>query len=334
MSIVKARIFEPKYNSNKCFHYIYNKNNENLIFTQEEYKQYKQLVTSILNQSDDIKLNGKVYLGKLSSLPRFKIKDYFKENKINKTSKIEQSDIIILNRKHLIEFNNILDPSDISYYNKLYSCKIYKFNSKKDKEFINQYNNNNYGYYDNNIDFILKINDDYTNSLPSNVINFLKDKTYENVLYKQIYREKNIIELYTYLDYILKNPHVNIIFDDNLMNSLNKNGFELDDDYLSTLDDMFNSKSQDNINLALEMLSNVNIEKYLLIIALFLNKHKNKFSWGSGLSINNNSSFKSTLKYLESKNIIWNNDWRCFSTNLYKLYQNNPENIAIIRNFI
>jgi hypothetical protein len=97
---------------------------------------------------------------------------------------------------------------------------------------------------------------------------------------------------------------------------------------------MFNSKSQDNINLALEMLSNVNIEKYLLIIALFLNKHKNKFSWGSGLSINNNSSFKSTLKYLESKNIIWNNDWRCFSTNLYKLYQNNPENIAIIRNFI
>ena len=97
---------------------------------------------------------------------------------------------------------------------------------------------------------------------------------------------------------------------------------------------MFESKLQDNINLALEMLSNVNIEKNSLTIALFLNKHKSKFVWGSGLSINTNNSFKSTLKYFKSKNINFDHDWRSFSANLYKLHKNNPKNLEIINDFI
>jgi hypothetical protein len=97
---------------------------------------------------------------------------------------------------------------------------------------------------------------------------------------------------------------------------------------------MFESKSQDNINLALEMLSNVNIEKYSLTIALFLNKHKNIFAWGSGLSLTQNNSFKSTIKYFKSKNINFESDWRFFSTNLYKLHKDNPENITIITDFV
>ena len=82
------------------------------------------------------------------------------------------------------------------------------------------------------------------------------------------------------------------------------------------------------------MLSNVNIEKNSLTIALFLNKHKNTFSWGSGLSITKNNSFKSTLKYFKSKNINFDHDWRSFSANLYKLHKNNPKNLEIINNFI
>ena len=135
------------------------------------------------------------------------------------------------------------------------------------------------------------------------------------------------------IEYIFKNPHVNIIFDEDLIEVINEDGFELDDDYLSTLDSMFESESQDNINLALEMLSNVNIEKNSLTIALFLNKHKNIFSWGSGLSITKNNSFKSTLKYFKSKNINFESDWRIFSTNLLKLHKDNPKNVDIIKDF-
>ena len=41
----------------------------------------------------EVTLNGKVYLGKLSSLPRHKIKDYFKENNVSKTSRLDQSQL-------------------------------------------------------------------------------------------------------------------------------------------------------------------------------------------------------------------------------------------------
>jgi len=170
--------------------------------------------------------------------------------------------------------------------------------------------------------------------LNNTLTSFLQNKTPETLYIKDLCRENNIIEIFSYIEYIFKNPHVNIIFDEDLIGVINEDGFELDDDYLSTLDNMFESKSQDNINLALEMLSNVNIEKYSLTIALFLNKHINKFSWGSGLSIKHNNSFKSTLKYFESKNINFESDWRIFSTNLLKLYKDNPKNVNIIKDFI
>jgi len=178
------------------------------------------------------------------------------------------------------------------------------------------------------------IREDNKNKITPKLLNFLQNRESEDLLYKSLYREKNLVEVYNYLEYILKNPNVRVIFDENLMDPLNEDGFELDEEYLTTLDGMFESKSQDNINLALEMLSNVNIEKNSLTIALFLNKHKNTFSWGSGLSITKNNSFKSTLKYFKSKNINFDHDWRSFSANLYKLHKNNPKNLEIINNFI
>jgi len=342
MSIVKASIFEPYLPSsydkpehqNSFLYHSYNHSNEgDIFFTEKESKEYKKLIDSLLNQKIDTTLTGKIYLGKLSSLPRHKIKDYFKENNVSKTSRLDQSDTIILNKEHLVEFDRMFESAS-SWY-KLKPCKVYKFDSEHDKEYIENYSKS---YYSGNIifenSFIVMIREDNKNKITPKLVNFLQGKKSEDLLYKSLYREKNLVEVYNYLEYILKNPNVKVIFDENIMEPLNKDGFELDEEYLNTLDSMFESKLQENINLALEMLSNVNIEKYSLTIALFLNKHKDKFSWGSGLSINTNSSFKSTLKYLESKNIIWYGDWRSFSTNLYKFHKDNLENVEIINDFI
>jgi hypothetical protein len=342
MSIVKASIFEPyipssydKSEQQKCFLYHnYNHSNEgDIYFTEKESKEYENLVNSLLNQKVNTTLTGKIYLGKLSSLPRHKIKDYFKENNVNKTSRLDQSDTIILNKEHLIQFNKIFE-SGSSWY-RLKPCKVYKFDSKYDKEFIESYSKS---YYNQKINFddlfIVLIREDNKNKVTPKLVNFLQGKESEELLYKSLHREKNIAEVHNYLEYILKNPHVKVIFDENIMDPLNEDGFELDEEYLTTLDGMFESKSQDNINLALEMLSNVNIEKNSLTIALFLNKHKKKFSWGSGLSITQNNSFKSTLKYFKSKNINLDSDWRIFSTNLLKLHKDNPENLKIIQEFV
>jgi hypothetical protein len=342
MSILKASIFEPyipssydKVEYQKSFLYHgYNYNNEgDIFFTEKESKEYENLVNSLLNQKVNTTLTGKIYLGKLSSLPRHKIKDYFKENNVNKTSRLDQSDIIILNKEHLIQFNKIFKSAASWHW--LKPCKVYKFDSECDKDFIENYSKS---YYNGNIvhdnPFIIIITEENKNRITPKLVNFLQGKESEELLYKSLYREKNTAEVHNYLEYILKNPNVKVIFDENIMDPLNEDGFELDEEYLTTLDGMFESKSQDNINLALEMLSNVNIEKNSLTIALFLNKHKNKFAWGTGLSITKNNSFKSTLKYFNSKDINLNADWRSFSANLYKLHKDNPKNVEIINEFV
>jgi hypothetical protein len=337
MSIIKASIFKPytpiKSDSNSNLFLSCNVyNEENIFFTPQESKNYENLVNSLLNQKVDTSLTGKVYLGKLSSLPRHKIKDYFKENKIIKTSRLDQSDTIILNKEYLIEFNGIFN-SDYSWQH-LKPCKTYTFTSEQDKDYLKSsskiWHSNLNPFYP----FIILIEDDDRDKPTSKLINFLQNKKPEDLLYKTLYRGKNLVEVHNYLEYILKNPNVKVVFDENIMDPLNEEGFELDEEYLTTLDGMFESKLQDNINLALEMLSNVNIEKNSLTIALFLNKHKSKFIWGSGLSINTNNSFKSTLKYFKSKNINFDHDWRSFSANLYKLHKSNPKNIEIINDFI
>jgi hypothetical protein len=339
MSIVKSTLFEPYIPSSydKDTHVIMQHNNHygnegNIFFTKEEYKKYEDLVNSLLNQKVDTTLNGKVYLGKLSSLPRHKIKDYFKENNVNKTSRLDQSDTIILNREHLNEFNKIFGSS-ASWY-KLKSCKVYKFDSSEDKDFIVKYAKSWYNTTFNlESQFSIVITDENKNKLTPKLTNFLQGRESEDLFYKSLYRDKNLVEVHNHLEHVIKNPNVKVIFDESIMDPLNEDGFELDEEYLTTLDGMFESKSQDNINLALEMLSNVNIEKNSLTIALFLNKHKNIFSWGSGLSVTKNNSFKSTLKYFKSKNINFESDWRTFSTNLLKLHKDNPKNVDIIKDF-
>ena len=89
-----------------------------------------------------------------------------------------------------------------------------------------------------------------------------------------------MIILLDLLDYIKSNPNVNIILDEDVLCELNKDSIELDEEYLNILDNMFESREQDNINIALEMLSNIDIEKNLLTVSLFLNKHNEKIQLG------------------------------------------------------
>jgi len=331
MGIIKIQKLEP-YNysgSNKSLMYRSYYGDSIMGFNKDKYETYKEFIKNLLNKSSKIKFGKKVYLGKLSNLPRHKIKEYFQSNKLKKTSKLEQSDTIVFNKQHLQELNDIFNSYNT--YNELSLKKVYFFELKDNKYLID----NCHSWGD-------KLNDKLPSCLIINqgeilnntLTSFLQNKTPETLYVKDLYRENNIIEIFSYIEYIFKNPHVNIIFDEDLIGVINEDGFELDDDYLSTLDSMFESKSQDNINLALEMLSNVNIEKYSLTIALFLNKHIKKFSWGSGLSIKHNSSFKSILKYFESKNINFEDDWRIFSKNLYILHKDNPEDLKIIGEFI
>lgn len=59
-----------------------------------------------------------------------------------------------------------------------------------------------------------------------------------------------------------------------------------------------------------------------------------KFYSGSGLNINQNRSFKSFIKYFDSKKVQFKSNWKVFSASLLKKYQDDPESVKIINSFI
>jgi hypothetical protein len=308
---------------------------QHIEWTPEEYAIYQNKIQKLLSQPKSSKLGKRIYLGRLSSLPRHRIKEYFKSNGIEKTSKISYADSIIMNKEYIIDFNTNFDPNKRwggFYEARKYSIKtedelklIFKYTDCKGdrySEAINQFNNGKKASI-----IVEKENYYHINTVLNNF-------SYTTLYMKKLYREANVIELIEYLELLKKYPNIQVVYDEDLLKPLNKDGIKLDEDYLKTLNSMFESKNQDNINLALEMLSNVSIEDNSLTIALFLNKHYPLFSWGSGLTIKNNISFKSILKYLKSQKIDYEKDWRLFSTALYKIHKNNPESVLIIKDFV
>jgi hypothetical protein len=297
----------------------------------EDKTKYENLIEKLLNTSPNTNLGDKVYLGKLSNIPRHRVKDYFENSTSKKTSRIEQANTIIFSREHLINFKKDLKKIELKEFLFLEKTQILQ-------DYIRR---NSFEWAYKKIEPVFKSNTplllisyykntNLTNNLAPNfkkVIDIAQIKTqYVETLYRDTYTK----EILNYLNLVLENPSLNILFDEDFLLNLNSDGIELDADYLATLNSMFESKEQANINLALEMLSNVNIENNYFTIALFLNKYQNLFSWGSGLSMSQNKSFKSIEKFLKNKGINYQADWRSFNAALYKNSQNNPEKLEII----
>jgi hypothetical protein len=297
----------------------------------EDKTKYENLIEKLLNQSPNTNLGDKVYLGKLSNIPRHRVKEYFENSTSKKTSRIEQANTIIFSREYLTKFKIFLKKLELKELLPLEKTQILQ-------DYIRR-NSNEWTYkkiapvFEDNT--LLLITNYYKNTnLNDNLVpNFKRiiDTTKIKTQYiEALYRDNYTKEVLTYLDLILQNPSINILFDEDFLTDLNSDGIELDNDYLSTLNSMFESKEQANINLALEMLSNVNIEKNYFTIALLLNRYQNLFSWGSGLSMSQNKSFKSIEKFLKDKGINYQADWRIFNAALYKNAQNDPEKVEII----
>jgi hypothetical protein len=297
----------------------------------EDKTKYENLIKKLLNTSPNINLGDKVYLGKLSNIPRHRVKEYFENSTSKKTSRIEQANTIIFSREHLINFKKDLKKIELKEFLFLEKTQILQDYIRK--------NSTEWAYkkirpiFKNDVPLLLISyykNANLTNNLVPNFKKVIDTAQIKTQYVETLYRDTYTKEILNYLNLVLENPSLNILFDEDFLLSLNSDGIELDADYLATLNSMFESKEQANINLALEMLSNVNIENNYFTIALFLNKYQNLFSWGSGLSMSQNKSFKSIEKFLKNKGINYQADWRSFNAALYKNSQNDPEKLEII----
>ena len=292
----------------------------------------------------NIKKNSIVYASRASEIPRFKLKEYIKDNNFKKTSRSNTADIIIINKGYFNDTLKKLVYSEHTFINEDYLIKkmisIYDRGHVSDQSHLNIINNstdkNNSAYVDlsrmKNADWnqLEKkqpgCKDEYDNN-----IHITEGTIFET------YRENKLVELVTLIcnqaDRII-NSNVKFIFDEELFVELNKEGIELDDEYIQTLRDMLFSKDDTNVKLGFEMMSNLVLnQSTLLTIAFLLNEMFHTTKFRPSYYTNNNSNLKGLLKLLKTKGIAWERDWKSFGTGLRLNFKTGKEG-DIVRKFL
>ena len=152
-----------------------------------------------------------------------------------------------------------------------------------------------------------------------------------------VYREQKLIDLLSIITDNMNdiiNGKKKVVFDEDLFVELNKEGIELDDEYLQTLRDMLFSKDDSNVKLGFEMMSNLVLnESTILSISFLLNELIHTTRFRPSYYTNNNTNLKALLKLLKTKGIAWERDWKTFGTGLRKNFKTGKEG-AVVKKFL
>lgn len=328
--------FEPKYsngrNSNGYFYTNYYSESVKTFYTKSELEENKGKINAVLNNSGKGEVGKVLYVGKGSNVPRHKVKAFVEENKIKKTSIIENSDTVFFDKKVIKDvytwFNQCKEVkiAIVPFTTNLFQIIKKTNGSTHHTHYIKQYIES----FEKKKDLVIYYNE--YNNYPQEFKQALGNLDWVDYHEQNSYRTKNIEDIFDTLLYYFKNPHGNIIWDDTILETLNSDGIDLDEDYISTLDSMFASREQDNIKLAVEMMANVNLNKFGLTIALLLNKHKDAMNWGTGNT--GSQAYKTLDRYFKNKDINWKYDFRAFSAGLYKNYSQDEEAKKTIEHFV
>lgn len=303
----------------------------------DDIHQIDNVINSIilLKSNKNNAVTGKnIYAGKCSNIPRHKLKEFIENNKLKKTSVIQYADTVLLDELNLSNTINFLKNLKHSTYGvdktvydlseHISDPKLHKFLS----EFRLSYSSEKLETFFSPADGYLFF-DDNNGNIGREFQNYLSKVPSRRVKFDDLYRNSVILEVLKLITFLDSNPK-NIVYDHNLLESINSDGLELNDEYISTIDDMFNSRNESDIQLAVEMLNNVNLEKHSIQVAFILNKHQQKFSWGSG----NKSALKNLEKYFKNKKINWRGDWRLFAESVQASIDPSGDVDQIVEKFV
>jgi len=313
---------------------------DNTSFINEKDSVQLQKALKIITKSDLVQIGGNdiIYATKASDIPRFKLKEFIKENKLKKTSRAKMANIFIMNKGMFLDLIKKLDYGEHYFVNEDHAVCSYMFwgDGESFKESIKQFNS----YKDrNNYWLVEKDKSGWKDLFKNSVLEQgFKDNTHTTKgTLLCVYREQKLVDL---LNVIVDNVSdiisgkKKIVFDEDLFVELNKEGIELDEEYLQTLRDMLFSKDDSNVKLGFEMMSNLVLdESTILSISFLLNELIYQTRFRPSYYTNNNTNLKALLKLLKTKGIYWERDWKTFGTGLRKNFKTGKEG-AIVKKFL
>lgn len=316
---------------------------DNFFMNESNYKRIKTLL-DFINQPKKLsfKKGASIYASQVSDIPRFKLKEFIKDNDLRKTTKVNQSDYIIINQGYLNELTKKLELKPLRFIKEDYMeanivPKPKMSASWLDKEQWNLFKSAK----DKNLVGLIKTPEDYFQEVlqkyPNNRAEIEDNTHITHGVHLDFYRENKFNVLLAILEDNEKrilNGDTKVIFDEELFAELNKEGIELDDEYLTILKDMLFSKDEDNIRLGFEMMSNLVInDKTILSLAFILNTLYNDHYFRPSKYTQTNSNLKSLLKLFKTKDIRWDSNWKTFGMGLRNNFKTGEE-AKIVKQFL
>lgn len=329
--------------------YIYEKNiiDTKMSINPEDFRKRLDFLQNISSRFTK-NIEGKIYLGNLCKIPRYKVKEYINNNNIARTNCYDLANTIIINDEiftslveNLIKYKEVYRIYTIPKINEEQLKLIGHLVSNNPRRqywgifdgikigdtFILQFPETNYELFRHQVDNnsnLLK--DSFTKALDT----FVNSAFFESYNLVDFYRADYLKNLYDLSGYLIDNPDVKIILDSDFLKLINNDGLELDWDSFIGIDNMFLSEDIDNIFMAFDILSNINLENNIHKISYLFNKYKHLFEWGSGIAPGSNKSYKMLIEYFKVNDIVWKRDWSLFINDLINKFPNKKEDIKYL----
>jgi len=317
-------------------------NSECYFISKDNTLRLKKIIDTIYNTKiGKIKDGSIFYASKASEIPRFKLKEFIKDNKLKKTSRHAYAEYILISKGFINDLNKQLNIEDIVFFKEKFVVKHFLDNAQSNWAVDKQ---KNIYIKAENRDKVAYIRPDYIETVkelfkkhPADKAIFEANTSSFSGVEVDGYRNAKLFEVVNLLFEHEKNilsGKLKFIFDEEFFADLNKDGIELDDEYLTILRDMLFSEDKDNIKLGFEMMSNLVINDHtLLSISFLLNELYHLHNFRPSQYTQSNTNLKGLLALLKTKGIKWDHDWKAFGSGLRLAFKEGEEG-KVVKKFL
>jgi hypothetical protein len=259
---------------------------------EHKIKAYQELYE--LNQNNRLEDNTTVYLTPLSEFPPYKLKNYIEENTLNiKTArKLDKIDTLIINHDFITSSytqkltNYYIIPSDVilknSYFKKYIndSTDYYRIDVKGGQTITHYFVSEHYYQVLINLDSKFSIINEYPLVECFPVTNDWGNK-----------KATDNVDFFLNIFDTIEKYNLKVVFDHNISDVINE-GLSIDEDVFENILNMITSEDESNLNLAKEILANMEFESsrsYLIYLFNYFYK------------LNQNQSNNKNYNYLKKQ---------------------------------
>jgi len=305
------------------------------------FKPYYNDIPSLigeLKKTTNITLKGKVYVSPTCNIPRDKLKAYFKENNLERTTRLYLADTVLLdlpaldmvmqklNSKYSWEEGYLIESKEIKPH--LESLKQAYSNKSWFQDHVEGVINE---LRDNDHKAFIITSNAYSNIKTHHSEKFILTNFPEGTKTSIIRNRADAFDKVVNLIKTLHSTKLPLVFDSVISENMTSDGIELDKDIEEQIIQLMETNDIDNIKMAIEIMSNFDLEKSLLNVANIFNTYGEILRKTSYFQ---KTSHKQIDSYLRSKKIHWKGERLDFLNTLFVHFQDQPEQLSKVKGFI